>query len=217
MNELLNVRKIKTVLNAVLLIVAVYLAFIFAEQYREMYPILAEAERLELIQQNFVRNVSALSNTGWSNSSSRIQSAYSSDSHFSKSTAFNSYRNEVYSTAVFENVTSTAPRLIAIDNDIRKSVNTKRNNKRSGNNFQIRVPALKSHHSVQIINKYVEEHSLAVETKIATMQRPLSMRAEDDPDFPGDPGELPLTHDLIILSILGFLYLLFIHFKINAK
>lgn len=218
MNELQNTHKLKTVLNAVLLIVAVFLAFAFAKQYREMYPYLVEAERMELIQQNFERNVSALSSTGWNSSSSYKPTAYSSNSRSQSSVSVNSYPNEVYSASVFENSEFAAPQLLIRDATFNKGVVSKKTNKRRfDNNFQIQAPAIKMHHAVGLINQYIAENLLAVETEISTMQRPFSARAEDDPEFPGDPGELPLSNDVILLFIIAGIYGLFIHFKLNAK
>jgi hypothetical protein len=218
MNELQSTHKLKTVVNAVLLIVAVFLAFVFAKQYREMYPFLVEAERMELIQQNFERNVSALSNTSWKISSSYKPTLYSSNSRSNSSVSVNSYQNEVYSSSVFENAEYPARQLLIGDAVLNKGViSRKKNRSRIDNNFQIKVPNLKMHRSVSIINQYVAEEVLAVESEIAEMQRPFSAPAEDDPEFPGDPGELPLSDDLIVLLFIAGFYALFIHFKLRAK
>ncbi|MFZ4581697.1 MAG: hypothetical protein ACOYM7_03510 [Paludibacter sp.] len=218
MNELHSEQKLKTVINAVLLIIAVFLAFVFAEQYREMYPILVEAERMELIQQNFERNISALSNTSWKSSSSYKPTAYSSNSHSNSSISVNSYQNEVYSSSVFENAEYPARQLLIGDAALNKGVISRKTNRsRTDNSFQIKVPTLKMHRSVSVINQYVAEEVLAVETEISGMQRPFSARAEDDPGFPGDPGELPLTNDAILLFVFAGIYGLIIHFKLKAK
>jgi hypothetical protein len=218
MNELQSTHKLKTVLNTVLLIVAVFLVFVFAEQYREMYPFLVEAERMELIQQNFERNVSALSSTGWHSSSSYKPTAHSSSSHTNSSLSGNPYQNEVFSASVFENSENTVSQLFISEASINKNVISRKTNRnRTDNSFQIQVPALKMYRSVSIINQYVAEEVLAVETEISGMQRPFSARAEDDPGFPGDPGELPLSNDTILLFIFAGIYGLFIHFKLKAK
>jgi len=218
MNELQSTHKLKTVLNTVLLIVAVFLVFVFAEQYREMYPFLVEAERMELIQQNFERNVSALSSTGWHSSSSYKPTTHSSNSSSNSSVSVNSYQNDVYSSSVFENAEYPARQLLIGDASLNKGVVSRKTNRsRTDNSFQIKVPALKMHRSVSVINQYVAEEVLAVETEISGMQRPFSARAEDDPGFPGDPGELPLTNDMILLFIFAGIYGLFIHFKLKAK
>jgi len=217
MNELHSEKKNKIVLNAVLLIIAVYLAFIFAEQYHEMYPYLVEAEQMELIQQNFERNVSALSSTNWNNSAQYKTTSHFSNPHSYSSISVNSNQSAVYSASVFENTENVINQLFILDNDFNKNIRTRRSNiENLKNSFQIQTFALNLHGFV-LKNQYISEQVMAVESEIAEMQRPFSAPAEDDPEFPGDPGELPLSDDLIVLLFIAGFYALFIHFKLRAK